>query len=267
MLKKRLIFVLYYDSGIFCLSRNFRLQKVGDHSWLFNKFRFGSIGSYVDELVLLDVTRSSDHSAFIPKDKRFVDALSHLMSETFVPLTIGGALRGMSDVQKCFELGADKVLFNTPVVSQPDLVRQCVSAYGSQAVVAQIDATLCEDGYVTRISNNEVPALSISEHLDLAIDLGVGEIIVNSIDQDGTGAGFDMDLISQCTGLPVPLIVAGGAGKPEHFAQVLSISSVDAAATGNLFNFVGAGFENVRSYLSAQGLPVRPLNDLSRSKK
>jgi imidazole glycerol phosphate synthase subunit HisF len=81
--------------------------------------------------------------------------------------------------------------------------------------------------------------------------------MVNSIDQDGTGNGFDMELVRQCMGIPVPLIVAGGAGKPEHFADILALPGVDAAATGNLFNFIGKGFERVRAHLLEQGLPVR----------
>jgi imidazole glycerol phosphate synthase subunit HisF len=81
--------------------------------------------------------------------------------------------------------------------------------------------------------------------------------MINSIDQDGTGTGFDMKLLQQCLGLPVPLIVAGGAGKPEHFTDVLALAGIDAAATGNLFNFIGSGFERVRTHLIEQGLPVR----------
>jgi cyclase len=255
MLKKRLIFVLYYEAGAFSLSRNFRLQRVGDVRWLFDKFRFKSIGKFIDEIVILDVTRNPNPVAF--KDALFEDTLASLMRETFVPLTIGGALRSMEDVKRCFQLGADKVLFNTPVISHADLVRDSVTLFGAQAVIAEIDVSRENGSYISRLSNAQEPGLPLAEHLQLAFELGVGEVMVNSIEQDGTGSGFDMELVRQCMGLKVPLIIAGGAGKPEHFADVLELSGVDAVATGNLFNFMGKGFERVRVHLLEQGLPVR----------
>lgn len=255
MLKKRLIFTLYFDSGSFYLSRNFRLQRVGDVRWLMDKFRFKSIGKFIDEIVILNVTRSPQLGAF--NDESFGDALAYLMRETFVPLTIGGALRSLDDVKRCLQLGADKVLFNTPIVTHTDLVRECVALLGAQAVIAEIDVSREGGSYISRLSNAQEPGLPLAEHLRRAVYLGVGEVMVNSIEQDGTGTGFDMELVRQCIGLPVPLIVAGGAGKPEHFANILELPGVDAAATGNLFNFIGKGFERVRTHLLEQGLPVR----------
>lgn len=254
MLKKRLIFTLYYNDGGFYLSRNFRLQRVGDVRWLVDKFRFKSIGKFVDEIVILDVTRDTQGAS---KDNRFGNAVSYLMRETFVPLTIGGALRSLGDVKQCFHLGADKLLFNTPILNQPDLVHECVVHFGAQAVIAAIDVKREGKVYFSRIANAHANGLQLTEHLQIAAELGVGEVMVNSIDQDGTGNGFDMELVRQCMGIPVPLIVAGGAGKPEHFADILSLPGVDAAATGNLFNFIGKGFERVRAHLLEQGLPVR----------
>ncbi len=255
MLKKRLIFALYYNAGAFSLSRNFRLQRVGDVRWLLDKFRFKSIGKFIDEIVILDVTRNPQPVDF--KDEYFEAALAYLMRETFVPLTIGGGLRSMEDVRRCFQLGADKVLFNTPVISHADLVRDSVKLFGAQAVIAEIDVSRENGSYFSRLSNAQEPGLSLAEHLQLAVELGVGEVMVNSIEQDGTGSGFDMELVRQCVGLTVPLIVAGGAGKPEHFADVLELPGVDVVATGNLFNFMGKGFERVRTHLLEQGLPVR----------
>ena len=255
MLKKRLIFVLYYNAGAFYLSRNFRLQRVGDVRWLVDKFRFKSIGKFVDEIVILDVTREP-HSVGC-KDDQFGNALAYLMRETFVPLTIGGALRSLNDVRKCFHLGADKVLFNTPVLTQAYLVQECVDIFGAQAVVAAIDVSREGENYVSRVDKAQAPGLPLIDHLQHAVKLGIGEVMVNSIDLDGTGMGFDMELVKQCSDLPVPLIVSGGAGKPEHFADVLALPGVDAAATGNLFNFIGKGFESVSNYLLAKKLPVR----------
>jgi cyclase len=255
MLKKRLIFILYYSKGAFYLSRNFRLQRVGDARWLVDKFRFKSVGKFVDEIIILDVTRDSRDSGL--KDSILRDSIKYIMQETFVPMTLGGALRSIDQVKQCFEFGADKVLFNTPIITKPELVRECVALFGTQAVLASIDVCINQDEYISRISNAELMGLPLMEHIQRAVELGVGEIMVNSIEQDGTGAGFDLNLIEQCIGLPVPLIVAGGAGKPEHFVDVLDLNNVDAAATGNLFNFIGKGFEVVRTNLLERRLPVR----------
>ncbi len=255
MLKKRLIFILYYDAGVFCLSRNFKLQRVGDSKWLVDRFRFKSIGRYIDEIVVLDVNRGNKQQRCNGED--YVNALKYLMKETFVPLTIGGGLDTLDQVKQCFEFGADKVLFNSSIIENPSMVEQCIEKYGAQAVVASVDFISSSNGYISRLFNGQNDGLRIEKHLQIINELGVGEVIINSIDKDGTGMGFDMNLIKQCENVMAPLIVAGGAGKPEHFSEVLTLESVQAAATGNLFNFIGKGFESVRQYLIENKFPVR----------
>jgi imidazole glycerol-phosphate synthase subunit HisF len=255
MLKKRLIFILYYNAGIFCLSRNFKLQKVGDAKWLVDRFRFKSIGSYIDEIVVLDVNRENKQQKCNGQD--YLKSLEYLMKETFVPLTIGGGLRDLDQVKQCFEFGADKVLFNSPIIENPSFVEQCIDRYGAQAVVASVDFISSSNGYISKLHNGEDEGLKIDSHLQKINDLGVGEVMINSIDMDGTGMGFDMELIKQCDQIRAPLIVAGGAGKPEHFSDILILDTVQAAATGNLFNFIGKGFESVLNYLIEQNFPVR----------
>ncbi len=257
MLKKRLIFILYFDSGAFLLSRNFRLQRVGDARWLVEKFRFKNIGRFIDEIVLLDVSRKPD--AVRCGGESFAEALGVLMRETFVPLTLGGGIRCLADARRCFELGADKIIFNSPIHTDPDLVHDCVSRFGAQAVVGEIDVKLDGGNYMSRIANGAQPGLPLREHLERMSALGVGEVMVNSIDRDGTGTGFDEALIDACRAINVPLIVAGGAGKPVHFSGVLARPNVEAAATGNLFAFIGKGFELVRQHLTDSGLPVRSM--------
>lgn len=255
MLKKRLIFILYYDAGHFYLSRNFRLQRVGDARWLVDKFRFKAIGRFIDELVILDVSRQPGTARCA--GPVFSDAVAYLMRQTLVPLTMGGGLASMADAERCFQLGADKILFNSAVLCDPGLIRDCVARFGAQAVIGALDVLPEAGGYVTRVGNGQQPGLGLAEHLQRTAALGVGEVLVNSIERDGTGMGFDLALIDRCLGLQVPLIVAGGAGKPEHFGQVLRLPEVQAAATGNLFNFIGKGFEQVRHFLLDQQLPVR----------
>jgi imidazole glycerol-phosphate synthase subunit HisF len=257
VLKKRLIFVLYYQSGFFCLSRNFRLQKVGDVKWLFEKFHFESIGRLIDEIVLLDVSRERDASHQDVRQTQLAHAVDYLMRETFIPLTIGGGIRTMDEARNCFSLGADKILLNTPVLQDPNFVRECVARYGAQAVIGAIDVRRTDAGYQSRVENGQVDAIPFHEHLETAVSLGVGEVLLNSIERDGTGMGFDAELLDTCPRLDVPLIYCGGAGKPEHFAQMLGSDKVQAIATGNLFNFMGKGFRRVRESLIEAGHPVR----------
>ncbi|MGZ3769094.1 MAG: HisA/HisF-related TIM barrel protein [Bdellovibrio sp.] len=257
MLKKRLIFILYFDTGYFFLSRNFRLQRVGDVNWLVDKFRFKTIGKFIDEIVILDVNRSTN--AMRCDGDKFKESVSYLMRETFVPLTLGGGINTVEDAQRCFALGADKILLNTAVLSNPMFVKECVTLFGAQAVVAALDVFKEEDDYLTKVQNGEVTGSSLQDHLDRAISLGVGEILINSIDRDGTGSGFDLNLIESFSGLQKPLILAGGAGKPEHFAEALKSRHVEAVATGHLFNFMGKGFESARKYLIEGAYPVRSI--------
>ena len=255
MLKKRLIFVLYFDSGSFFLSRNFRLQRVGDVRWLVEKFGFKSIGEYIDEIIVLDVSRSQ--GAIRCGGQSFTDSITYLMRETFVPLTLGGGIRNLEDARRCFASGADKILLNTPILQSPEFVQQCVKCFGAQAIIGSIDVIRDNDTYVSKIANGQQMSLPLEEHLKRVVKLGIGEIMINSIDCDGTGMGFDMNLINHCLSLNIPLIVSGGAGKPDHFSTILSQPNVEAAATGNLFNFIGKGFKQVRHHLLEQKIPVR----------
>ncbi len=258
MLKKRLIFVLYFDSGYFHLSRNFRLQKVGDVRWLVDKFRFKTIGNFIDEIAILDVSRESTNSNIQRcGGEKFEDAVKYIMRETFLPLTLGGGIRTLEDAQRCFELGADKILLNTPITQNPSFVKECVSRYGSQAVIGAIDAMQDQGKYRAKISNAQVSDRLLEEQIEQAVSLGIGELLLNSIERDGTGMGFDFGLLDYCSTLNIPLILCGGAGKPDHFADAISQKHVEAVATGNLFNFIGKGFELVRNHLLNNNFAVR----------
>jgi cyclase len=253
VLKKRLIFILFYMDGYFYLSRNFVLQKVGDASWLIDKFKFTKIGDYVDELVIYDVSRTRDVSS----DSLSLElSCSVLMSQLFVPLTIGGGIATIDDAQRYFEIGADKIAINT-ALTNGQLISDCVTTFGSQAVVASVDVKRSDDSVIAYTHNGQVKHAKLREYLDYIVSLNVGEICINSIDQDGTGMGFDLALLSHFPRIPVPVILTGGAGKPEHFVEALSHTSIAAVATGNLFNFIGNGFQLAREKLSEELTNVR----------
>ncbi len=256
MLKKRLIFILYFQDGIFHLSRNFNLQQVGDSKWLIDKFNFSSIGDYIDELIIIDVSRNRSDKK---NNKSLQDSIKSIMKGIFVPLTIGGGVYEMDEAEKCFDAGADKILINTAAVIKSSFVKDCVSKFGSQAVVGSIDIKKENNEYRTYIKNGTEIFSNFVQHINLIIDLKVGELFVNSIDRDGTGIGCDIELASMLPEISIPTIYAGGAGKPEHLSEALSLPNISAVGTGNLFNFIGTGFQDSRKHLSETLSNIRKL--------
>ena len=139
MPKKRLIFVLLYLGGQFCISRNFRLQKVGTADWIFKNYDFSKVSRFIDELVILNVADGAQGAA------TFLDAAASIVSEVFVPVALGGAIRTMRDAETYFRNGADKIVVNTLLWQQPEVVRKIASAYGEQALMASVDYRLVDD--------------------------------------------------------------------------------------------------------------------------
>ena len=246
MLKKRIIFILFFQDGYFHLSRNFTLQKVGDAEWLIDKFKFKSIGDFIDELVILDVSRNRKN-----EDIDIIkDSVEKVMEGTFVPLSIGGGILNINDAASLFNIGADKIILNTTLIENPNFVKDAISTYGSQAVVGSIDYRRVGDDYFSFTNNGTEQSLLLNEAIRNAEKLGVGEIIINSIDKDGTGMGFDNNIIDNFPELQIPIIISGGAGKPDHFLEALNKKNISAVGTGNLFNFIGDGFQRSRVFIS-----------------
>ena len=245
MLKKRLIFTLLYHRGQFMLSRNFRLQKVGDMRWLQKNYNFSKISFSIDELVVLDVTRDGrDNPAFCT-------ALAELCKDCFVPVTAGGGVHTLEAAKALLRSGADKVVVNTALYAETGFVEQLAAEFGQQCIVAAVDVKLGPDGFQAYIDNGEmcIPGPA-SEWLAKVSDLPVGEIYLNSMDRDGTGQGYHIELLDLLPqGLAQPLILAGGAGNAAHLAAGLSDSRTGAVATAHLFNFVGDGLFKARQSL------------------
>ena len=254
MLKKRLIFILFFQDGIFHLSRNFTLQKVGDSNWLIDRFKFLSIGDYIDELFIIDVSRDRENTANL---EILESSIKIIMKGIFVPLTIGGGIYNISAAKKCFEIGADKILLNTSIINNPSFVKECVEKFGSQAIVGSVDVKKNNNTFQTYIRNGKESSCSLSDHLKLIAELKLGEVLINNIDRDGTGTGFDLNLCSVVPEMPMPIIISGGAGKPDHFSEALLLDNISAVGTGNLFNFIGTGFENARTHLCSELTSVR----------
>jgi cyclase len=249
MLRKRIIFTLIYSDGFFNQSRNFRLQKVGNEKWLENNYQFSKIAHSLDELILIDATKSN-------KDiQKFSSTISKIVEKVFIPICAGGGIRSVVDAELLFKSGADKIIINSSLTQNPDLVLGLVKIYGSQSIVASIDYKIKGDSSYVFINDGTIELdKDLQSYIKYVQSLGVGEIYLNSIDKDGTGFGYDFETIQKVIDfINVPLIIAGGAGNESHLTEGLKLEKVNAVATANLFNFIGDGLINARKKIISNG--------------
>ncbi len=226
-------------------SRNFRLQRVGDINWLEKNYKFKQIATSLDELVVINATKSE-------KDiNSFSKIVSRLVDGVFIPVTAGGGVRCIQDVEMLFNSGADKVILNSAVINNQNLVTEIVERYGSQSIVAAVDYKLINNEPVIFIEDGTKRIdTSLEDYINILHELNVGEVYFNSIDKDGTGFGYDFETINRyASKFSMPLIVAGGAGNEKHLLEALNVDNVSAVATANLFNFVGDGLPNARQFM------------------
>ena len=254
MLKSRLIFTLLLDAGYYNLSRNFRLQRVGDLKWVQENYDFDSIARSIDELIVLDVAKAEASD---------IDALAaqvrHLGKQCFMPIAAGGGIRSLANAQKLFQAGADKLVLNSPYFEDPQLVRELVRTYGAQSIVASIDFRLQEDG-TRRVycrGGTRDTGLNLEQAIGLVQEIGTGELYLTSMERDGTGDGYDLESLSIASQLAsVPVIASGGAGNYAHFVEALRSRAVKAVSTANLFNFMGDGLRDARNEMLKDGVSL-----------
>ncbi|MBJ7258486.1 MAG: imidazole glycerol phosphate synthase subunit HisF [Chthoniobacterales bacterium] len=207
-----------------------------------------------DELVFLDITASSDNRATM------IDVVGRTASECFMPLTVGGGIRSVDDMNLMLRAGADKISINTSAIRRPELVREGAERFGSQCIVVAIDARRRPPGGWTVHTHGgrnptELEAVAWAKRV---AGLGAGEILLTSMDADGTKEGYDMELVravSDAVGIPV--IASGGAGKLEHMADVLLQAGADAVLAASIFHFGEYTVGDVKQFLSQRGVPVR----------
>jgi cyclase len=250
MVKKRLIFTLLYNDGSFMLSRNFRLQRAGNIEWLRSNYDFKNIAFSIDELIILDVSRNERNLV------RFCDYIKAIAEECFIPVAAGGGITSHDHAKTILYSGADKLVINTALFKAPSFVKELVGIYGSQCIIASIDVKKKMDVFEIYIDNgSNSTRLSCSEYIENIINLGIGEIYLNSMDNDGTGHGYQFDILDKFdSSVTLPLIFAGGAGNWHHLLEGLQHNMIDAVATANLFNFIGKGFPNARKELINKGI-------------
>ena len=208
-----------------------------------------------DELVFLDITASSDGRSTI------VDMVRRVAERVFIPFTVGGGIRCVEDFRRLLRAGADKISVNSAAISRPELISEAADKFGSQCVVAAIDARRRPDGSGWNIYRNGgrvdtgIDALAWAERVTR---LGAGEILLTSMDCDGTKAGYDIELTRQVAELvPIPVIASGGAGTKEHFLDALTKGRADAALAASLFHYKELEIKEVKGFLREAGVPVR----------
>jgi cyclase len=228
------------------------LRNVGDPVEL--ALRYNEQGA--DEMVFFDITATA-HGR-----KTMVEVVERAADQCFMPLTVGGGLRSVEDMHTMLRAGADKISINSAALANPDLIRAGAEKFGSQCIVVSIDARkVAPDRWeVFSHGSRKATGREAVEWAKRAVSLGAGEIVLNSIDADGTKAGFDLVItrrISEAVGVPV--VASGGAGKLEHMAEVLLEGKADAVLAASIFHFGEYTVGDVKKFLASKGIPVRPV--------
>jgi cyclase len=207
-----------------------------------------------DELVFLDITATNE------KRKTLSELVNKIAHQINIPFTVGGGINSVEDIQVLLKNGADKISVNTAAFKNPDLINELALEFGSQCVVLAIDTKQEADGkwYVYLNGGKVKTDILCFDWAREAVDRGVGEILLTSMNNDGTKKGFALDITKQLAGaLPVPIIASGGAGSKEDFADVFQQAQADAALAASIFHFKEIAIPELKKYLSEQHIPVR----------
>jgi len=206
-----------------------------------------------DEIVFLDITATHEER------KTVADVVRKTAKEVFVPLTVGGGIRTVSDFQELLRAGADKISVNSAAVKDKTLISKAAEKFGSQCVVLAIDARKRPEGFEVVVSGGRIATgMDAVEWAVEAERLGAGEILLTSMDADGTKAGFDLAMTRAVSAaVKIPVIASGGAGSIDHFAKVFEETGADAALAASLFHFGELSVPQVKEYLGNRGIPVR----------
>lgn len=250
MLTKRIIPCLDVTDGRVVKGINFvHLQDVGDPVEVARVYNEQG----ADELVFLDITATSDER------ETMIEVIERTAAEVFIPLTVGGGIRSVNDMQKMLQAGADKISLNSAAIQQPELISQGAEKFGSQCIVVAIDTKRQgESWHVYVKGGREDTGLDAVEWAKKAVSLGAGEILLTSMDADGTKNGYDLSLNQAiCAAVNVPIIASGGCGSSEDIAEVFQETSVSAALAASIFHYGEVTIPQVKQELAMKGVLVR----------
>jgi cyclase len=250
MLSRRIIACLDVRDGQVVKGVRFQqLRHAGDPAELARRYNVEGI----DEVVVLDITATLESRQTLARTIRAV------AQEIFLPLTVGGGIRSEADAEAVIEAGADKVSLNTAALRQPQLIATLAGRYGSQAVIVAIDAKRAADGFAVFVRSGTTDAARDAvAWAREAEDRGAGEILLTSMDRDGTKAGFDCDMTAAVSdAVNIPVIASGGAGTFDHFVDVFTGGHADAALAASIFHYAESSVTDLKQHLRERGIPVR----------
>ncbi len=226
------------------------LRIIGDPKQLAKRF----YEEGADELVYLDIVAS-----LYERNLDF-DLLKSVSENIFIPITVGGGIRSIHDINYCLRSGADKIAINTYAVKHPEFIREAVREFGSQCIVLYVEAKKQPDGNYEAYTDGgrEKSGLEVVTWIKEAIDLGVGEILLTSVDRDGTRKGYDINLLQKISSFsPIPVIAHGGAGEPESLKAAVLEAKVDALGISSIFHYNESSIRDAKKYLSESGINIR----------
>jgi imidazole glycerol-phosphate synthase subunit HisF len=250
MLTKRIIACMDVRDGQVVKGVQFQqLRHAGDPAELAKRYNVEGI----DEVVVLDIT------ATLETRQALARTINAVAREIFLPLTVGGGIRSEDDAAAAVDAGADKVSLNTAALRNPELITTLARRYGSQAVIVAIDAKRRADGFAVYVRSGTADAARDAvEWAREAESRGAGEILLTSMDRDGTRSGFDCDMTAAVAeAVNIPVIASGGAGGLDHFADVFTRGAADAALAASIFHFADTSVSELKKYLARNGIPVR----------
>jgi cyclase len=250
MLAKRIIPCLDINNGRVVKGINFvNLIDAGDPVEIAEKYS----NEGADEITFLDITASNEERNII------IDTVERAAVKVFVPLTVGGGIRKFDDIKNLLRAGADKVSINTAAIYDPKLVKESAMKFGSQCIVVAVDIKKEGSGWEVYTHGGRKPTgIECLTWVKKMQDCGAGEILLTSMDRDGTKSGYDLEILSLLSeNLNIPVVASGGAGSLEHIAEAFTLGKADAALCASIFHFGEYKIEEVKTYLSDKGILVR----------
>lgn len=250
MLTKRIIPCLDIDQGRVVKGINFiNIRDAGDPSEL-AKF-YDSEGA--DELIFLDITATYEGR------KTMIDVVKKVSSLVFIPLTVGGGIQGADDMKQMLEAGADKVSINTTAINNPSVINSCSDEFGSQCVVSAIDVKKIDNNWIVHThGGRNMTELNALDWVKEVEDRGAGEILLTSMDKDGSNNGYDNELLKQVNELvSIPVIASGGAGNLDHLLEALILGKSDAVLAASIFHFGKYSIKEAKNFLRKKGISIR----------
>ncbi len=247
MLKKRLIISLTFNEGVLFRTKKF----LPDYRYTKNFIDLWN----ADEIILIDVSKKGKKL-----QKSFLDVIRFFIENCYLPITVGGGISSTEDAKKVFSLGVEKIIMNSSTYKNPKITHNLINTFGSSSIIQAIDMKKNNDGsYIIKVDNGQKTInRETNEYLEFISSLNIGEILLNSIDNDGGLMGFDLNLINKFSSkINVPILVQGGGGNWNHFYEVLKLKNISGACTQNIYHFTEISLKSAKKFLLSKNINVR----------